>query len=745
VIFAFLGEGAPLSDQGDRLCYFASDSTVKDRARNAVSTSDIAQGLDKLKSQRFCALIDVNFRGFTAGRDNLAGLNLENTPYKEFLGSEGKEEHTPAPGRVVFLATSGGVPSIDLERHGLFTQLLLDGLSGKADKEGYEPDGVVTAEELAAYLDRELPELARTHGKTGEEKEQRHFVLGGRPARFALTRNPAVAAKVQERLDRLAAAKDVPANLQEEGRRLLSLMPRLEAERSLRKEYQKLADGLVTLDAFRGYRAGILVSRKLSRKDALEYANKVLDAARQVSDAYVKEVNQGEMVAWAVRGLYEQLGEKVPAAVEERLARAKDLPRLELKELLVDAREHLGKGEDLDNHKDIDLSLQRMLGHLDPYTTYVDPETKQRTEPDRQGTFTGIGIQIRKDAERDMLQVVTPIKDSPAYKAGVRTGDVITTITREVDSFGKALDRPEVIPTKGLPMGGAVAKILGQPGTKVKLTVERAGEARPLEFEITRGQIELETVFGARRKGDDSWDYLLDPENRIGYARLNQFGRNSYRDLSRVVQRLSKENKLNGFVLDLRFNGPDGLLDSAVKIADLFIDDGLIVTVRPRVGQETPFYGRRENSYLDFPMVCLVNGGSACASEVVAACLQDHRRAIVVGEPTYGKGSLQNTLPFEQGELRVTTATLWRPSGKNLNKSSTSGREVGDWGVWPDIWIKLSRKERDDLADAQRDAEVIRRRDGPAPGAPSEFKDRQLDKALEYLRGAIKAARPGKK
>lgn len=140
---------------------------------------------------------------------------------------------------------------------------------------------------------------------------------------------------------------------------------------------------------------------------------------------------------------------------------------------------------------------------------------------------------------------------------------------------------------------------------------------------------------------------------------------------------------------------------------------------------------------MDFPMVCLVNGGSASGSEIVSACLQDHHRALVIGERSYGKGSVQNIQAFGEGELKLTIASFWRPNGKNLNKSSTKGKDEDEWGVKPDIEIKLSRKERDDLADSQRESEVIQRKDKPAQVTNKDFKDRQLEEALKYLKGQI--------
>ncbi len=164
--------------------------------------------------------------------------------------------------------------------------------------------------------------------------------------------------------------------------------------------------------------------------------------------------------------------------------------------------------------------------------------------------------------------------------------------------------------------------------------------------------------------------------------------------------------------------------------------------VRERTGEDKRFLGKHEGSYLNPPMVCLVNGGSASGSEIVASCLQDHKRAIIMGERSYGKGTVQHVQPFEEGALKLTIASFWRPNGKNLNKSSTSAKEEEDWGVTPDkgYVLKLSRKERDELRDHQDNLVIIPRRDRPAKAVKSDFKDRQLEMALDYLRSQIKTA-----
>jgi C-terminal peptidase prc len=390
-----------------------------------------------------------------------------------------------------------------------------------------------------------------------------------------------------------------------------------------------------------------------------------------------------------------------------------------------------------------------MMSNLDPYTVYIDEDSKRKAEIDFKAKFTGIGIQIRRVAAKDALLVVTPIKGSPAYRAGLKAGDLITQIETDMDKEGKLMPDMKTFSTQGMKTDTAVQHILGKAGTKVRLTVQREGASQPLEFELRRGLVEVETVLGANRKEDDSWDFYIDPESKIAYIQLTQFAPGSARDMEDAMKKLDKTG-IKGLVLDLR-NNPGGLLSSACDISDLFIDDGLIVTIRPRVGQEQA-YGGNPGGYLNFPMACLVNNGSASGSEIVAACLQDHKRAVIIGERSYGKGSVQNIAPFTptNGELKLTTATFWRPSNKNLNKASIKDYdkmskedlEKEDWGVRPDggYVLKLDRKERFDLDVHLRDREIIPRRDGPPKEAKPEFKDRQLDMALEYLRAQIKTA-----
>ncbi len=738
VIFAFFGQGASVGERGDRTCYFASDSTLKDRAKNAIAAADLGQEFDKLKSEKVCFFVDVNFKGFDPGKESIPEASLGTSPYKEFLGDDRSEDHSPMRGRVIFLATNGLNPSVDLKDHGLFTTALLEGLKGDADTEGYEPDGLITVDEMSKFLGKRVQALLGQHVKSPEEQRKKdHFIIGGQNSHFALTTNPKAIAKSRERLEKfvkLAKDQALSKELSEEGTRLLERMPRLQVQRDLRKEYQGLVDGSISLDAFKDHRTALLAKTRLPASDSIKFANTVIRATNLVDRYYVKEVNQGELVANAIRGLYRRIDEKLPEEIAEKLGEAKKMRQQDLAVLLQTARNQLGKREDLDNHKDIDHALQRMLGRLDPYTTYIDPETVKRFETEYRGEFTGIGVQIRKDLATDMLQVVTPIKGSPSYRKGLMAGDLIMTLTRPVDSDGNPLNPPEVLQTKDLALNEAVKKILGQAGTKITLTVKREGVPKPFDVEITRSRIELESVFGVKRKGNDSWDYMIDPVNKIGYVRLSSFAKNTASDLTEVVRQLKRDG-MKALILDLRFN-PGGLLTSATEISDLFIKDEEIVSVRPRVGAPDVYRGKEEGSQLDFPMVCMVNGFSASASEIVSACLQDHKRAVIVGERSYGKGSVQNIADFADGKIKLTIASFWRPSGKNLNKSSTSGKDDEEWGVTPDkgFLVELTRKEREDLAEHQRNTEIIPRRDMPTKEKPTEFKDRQLEVALKYLR-----------
>ena len=684
VVFAFFGQGGPL---GERTCLFGSDATIKDRAKNAVAAGDIEKELEHLKSQRFVAFIDINFKGFDASKENVAEPNPLDL-YKVFLGDDEKDDHQPLPGRVVFLATNGLKQSLDLAKHGLFATALLDGLKGAADNEGYEPCGVVTIDGLTQYLDKQIPELARANGKTHEEKEQQHHVLGSAQQPFRFDQQPG-----RRRQGQGTAGQVCPAGQGQEAvggdcrGRPAAVEPDAQAEgpagaaqglhevRGRRRKQGRLPEGARRHPGRNEAQAG----------EAIAYANKMMRAIGLLKEQLRQGTEPGRAGGLGSPRPVSRLDEKkIADDVKGRLDKPKELTEAQLAHApgrrARAARQAGGPGQEQGRGH---LAASDDAPPRPVHQLHRPRERRAASGKDTDANFTGIGIQIRKDNARDELLVVTPIKGSPAYKAGLKAGDIITKIIREMDSKGDPLQPPEVIPTKGLLLSDAVDKILGKPGTEVKMTVEREGVDKPLEFAITRGAIQVETVMGVKRKDQRRLGLRDRPGEPDLLHPADPVRRNSFRDMRKVVAALSEqEGGIKGLVLDLRFN-PGGLLHSAVEISDLFIDDGLIVTIRPRVGREHSFSGEHDGSYLNFPMVCLVNSGSASGSEIVSACLQDHKRAIIIGERSYGKGSVQNIMDFKPtgGQIKLTTASFWRPSGKNLNKSSTKGTESETWGV----------------------------------------------------------------
>jgi C-terminal peptidase prc len=743
VIIGLFGRGASV---GDRTCFFCPGSTVKDRARDAVNSRDVEQAIKSLKTEKLLALMDIDYNVASLNKDAALEPNIIDLA-QVFAGDEDAEEQSLPPGRIAFMASATVARHLDNGQNGIFVHAVIDALKGKADTEGYEPDGVVTVDELRKYLDTAVIAQARTLGKNNLEKEQSPFVWGTRLCHFALTRSPSIAAKNDARIVKLAKM-ELPKEMLDEGARLIGRMPKLKAQQELRKQFVRLTDdSSFTASQFTETYKKIHDEMKLDREAAEAFARRTLFGLETIRRSYVRELQLGELTNWAIKGLYQALEVSLPAELNSQLQGVESAAPDGLANLLADAREQLGRREDLERNKDVDIAMKTAMFNLDPYSMYIDHEQIAQMQSRLMGQFTGIGIHVRRDMVRDGLVVISPIKDSPAYQAGVRTGDLITEIIRDVDSNGKEIKPPEVTSTKGMKSDEAVEKILGLPGTKVRIKVAREGIEKPLEFELLRSQIDVETVLGVKRQKDDSWDFMIDPAKHIAYIRLTEFAPRSYEGLEEAMKRLSGQD-IRGLVLDLRFN-PGGLLTAAVQISNMFIEDGLIVTIKPRPGvdDETAYSGQRaiagEKKYSEFPMVCLINGQSASASEILSACLQDQQRAIIMGERSYGKGSVQTIVDFPttHGKIKLTTATFWRPNGKNLNKPSTSGRDDEDWGVRPDAEyvIPQTRAERDALFDQLRELEVIPNPDLKAKEAKPQLKDKQLEAALNYLRSQIKS------
>jgi carboxyl-terminal processing protease len=375
-------------------------------------------------------------------------------------------------------------------------------------------------------------------------------------------------------------------------------------------------------------------------------------------------------------------------------------------------------------------AINGMVQTLDAHSSYLTPEMLKQVEVETKGAFGGLGIEIgMKDG---LLTVIAPIEDTPAARAGLQAGDKIVRIEKES--------------TKNMNVMDAVKRLRGEPGSKVTITIMRESSPEPKEYTLTRDIIKIRSVKSKNM------------EDGIGYIRLAQFQQDSAPEVERALQGFLKEKGgLKGLILDLR-NDPGGLLDQAVKVADLFLDSGLIVYTDGRVeAQKTKYFAHKDGTYTGFPIVVLVNAGSASASEIVAGALQDHGRAIILGQRTFGKASVQTILPLEDGSaLRLTTARYYTPNGRSIQAK----------GIEPDILVGDGREPPEGHPGILREKDIERHLKGdgegetsptPAPkeekkndrkgvrkGTPTEpepearkedAKDPQLDRAVELLKG----------
>lgn len=367
-----------------------------------------------------------------------------------------------------------------------------------------------------------------------------------------------------------------------------------------------------------------------------------------------------------------------------------------------------------DEKKLVQSAISGMLSSLDPHSSYLDQEAADDMRTQTRGEFGGLGIEVTM--EDDLVKVITPIDDTPASKAGVLAGDLIVEIDGEA--------------VRGLTLGDAVERMRGLVNTPILLTIIRQGADKPLEIEVVRDIIAIRAV---RSRA----------ENDVGYLRVISFTEKTFTDLDKAITKLTEEigeDKLKGFVLDLRLN-PGGLLDQAISVSDAFLDRGEIVSTRGRDPEtERRFNARPGDLSGGKPLIVLINGGSASASEIVAGALQDHKRATILGTRSFGKGSVQTIIPMDGfGSLRLTTALYYTPSG-----ASIQGK-----GILPDI--KIDQPIPEELRGrvrAQGESELRghiqgNQEDEEGSGSiayvpPDPKDDEQLNFALQLLRGEIK-------
>ena len=314
--------------------------------------------------------------------------------------------------------------------------------------------------------------------------------------------------------------------------------------------------------------------------------------------------------------------------------------------------------DDVDQAEMMDSAINGVLQSLDPYSAYMSPELFKEMQTDTKGQFGGLGIEIGMEA--GVVKVISPIDDTPAAKAGIKAGDYIVKIGKE-QVQGKSLME-------------AVKLMRGPIGTSIDLTVRRKNVKKPLEFKVTRKIIQVQSVSSK----------ILSKDKNLAYIKLKSFNENSDEQFLKLIKKFEKNSKIKGYVLDLR-NNPGGLLTQAINITDFFLDDGEIVSTKGRKISETrKFFARKGDEIKGKPIVVLINNGSASASEIFAGALKDHKRAIILGENSYGKGSVQSIIPLRNGGgIRLTISKYYLPSGKSIS-------EVG---VTPDILVEETEND----------------------------------------------------
>jgi carboxyl-terminal processing protease len=421
----------------------------------------------------------------------------------------------------------------------------------------------------------------------------------------------------------------------------------------------------------------------------------------------------------------------------------------DLLQLFVDTLDQVERNyvQKVSRREMMEAAILGLLSKLDDHSNYIAPDELDQFRKGVENEFGGVGIQIGMESDR--LIVISPLVGTPAYRSGIMAGDRIVRIADEI--------------TDGMTLKDAVDRLQGKLGTSVTMTVVHRNQREPQTVTLRRERIRVETVLGDHRKEDDSWQFLYDTEYRIGYVRITAFSNHTASSLREALDELTQQG-MRALVLDLRFN-PGGLLSAAVQVSDLFLSEGRIVTTEGRNIEGESWDATKDGTYLGFLMAVLVNRYSASASEIVAACLQDHGRAVVVGERTFGKASVQQVVDLEHGRsaLKLTTGSYQRPSGKNIQRFEDAGAD-GDWGVRPNDGLDVAiggremvrlfghRQERDiveshqpptDAVDTDEDPDPEDQGNETAPPAGEsneptpEFTDRQLEKALEYLRAKL--------
>ncbi|MDB6027293.1 MAG: Carboxyl-terminal protease [Verrucomicrobiales bacterium] len=375
--------------------------------------------------------------------------------------------------------------------------------------------------------------------------------------------------------------------------------------------------------------------------------------------------------------------------------------------------------QEVDRSELVETAIRAIIGKLDARggllragdMEFLSTNALSELQVGLEQQIAGVGASLKTNQTGEIV-VNAPLRNSPAWKAGIKPGDRIVQIDGVKLPVGEKLAE-------------VVKRIRGPVGSGVRLTIKRLEQT--LEFELTRDNVRLPSVRGDHYKADDTWDFMVDAEHKVGYVRLTQVGKQSPQEMGAALKEL-QSGGVKGLILDLRSN-PGGSLSEAIAIADMFVESGTIVTVKGRSGEKV-YEAKAEGTYGGFPMVLLVNHQTASAAEIIAACLQDHHRAVIIGERTFGQAIVRALFPLKSGvgSLKLPISTYYRPSGKNVNRFP-GFTEADEWGVKPDEGHEVIVTE-----DEWKQYEIVRNVENPSEASKAEVRDRQLEKALAYLR-----------
>lgn len=525
-----------------------------------------------------------------------------------------------------------------------------------------------------------------------------------------------------------------------------------------------VASLLVVLAAF-GVRASAQEQPKEAVKDdeakivnmqtAQQFMTRLNRGIELLSKNLYRPVDEDQAAVEAIRGLYKHLNRSVPKEIEDRFPRGpgqkkSDKFEDQLKDaldeldgiasktparfaLLTDAYMQLGNRKAYIGN-DAGTAFRAVLRNFEGKAEVLSPESVTRLRRyHNTSKFGEIGLEFVRATKNGPLVVVSTVKDGPAHRGGVRVGDQIVRFDLFADYRHQPLPEPQAFSTRKYVDATVNRMLFGWRGEKVRLAFERDGMMR--ELTLVREAVKREAFVGAVRKDDNSWNYFVDEKEKIAYVRILDFMRTEVLgDFEELLTQLA-EQKIRGLILDLRYVG-SGSTETAVAFADLFIDEEPIVEIRGRNADSGLRKGTKERR-LNVPMACLVNGEGSVCGEIIASCLQDQRRAAIVGERTAGSGAVVQYYPFEGGILQITTAHCYRPNGKALDRAMAEAEKSADWGVTPDrgLAIELTAADREALRQSF-DRQRLLKEDGVRAEA---FRDLEREAAVTYLRGKIGA------